>query len=128
MLGYYKLTREKIVNIIRKSPITKDGYYFCKEFRDINTKTGDFLEKNEYIYCREMFENKVCFTNADIETYLEKDVDCCDIYAMKKKDDYLYDVIKDDVDILNLHDKIDEYGNTFEDVIDTCIFIINNKK
>ena len=46
---------------------------------------------------------------------------------MKKKDDYLYEVIGKDIGVYGLKDTIDSYGNTFEDVIDTCIFIINNK-
>lgn len=127
MLGYYKKSREDIVKLIRESPVTKDGYYYCKEFKDINAQIGNILDK-KYIYSRDMFINKVCFTNADIEAYLETDFDGYDIYSMKKKDDYLYEVIGKDIGVYGLEDTIDSYGNTFEDVIDTCIFIINNKK
>ena len=126
MLGYYKKSREDIVKLIRKSPVTEDGYYYCKEFKDINTKIGDILDK-KYIYSRDMFTNKICFTNADVEAYLETDFNSYDIYSMKKKDDYLYEVVGKDIDVYDLKDTIDSYGNTFEDVIDTCIFIINNK-
>lgn len=127
MLGYYKKSREDIAKLIRESPVTEDGYYYCKEFKDINTKIGDILDK-KYIYSRDMFANKICFTNADIEAYLETDFDSYDIYSMKRKDDYLYEVISKDIDMYDLKDTIDSYGNTFEDVIDTCIFIINNKE
>ena len=83
MLGYYKKAREDIVKLIRNSPVTKDGYYYCKEFKDINLKTGDILDK-KYIYSRDMFTNKICFTNADVEAYLETDFNSYDIYSMKK--------------------------------------------
>ena len=128
MIGYYKKSREDIVKIIKNSPITKDGYYYCKEFRDINKEIdGDILEK-KYIYDRCCFENKICFNDADIKAYLETEMDCYDIYGMKKKDDYLYETIYPDLDIYKLSDEIDNYGHTFEEVIDTCIFIMNNKK
>lgn len=126
MRGYYKNKREDIAKIIFKSPITKDGYFYCEKFRKLNLDTGDFLEKG-YIYDRISFANKLCFTNEDIKAYLEKECDFHDIYSMRKKDDYLYEVLEKNIGETKLDEVIDEYGNTYEDLIDTCIYIINNK-
>jgi len=126
MKGYYKKSREDIVKIIKNSPVTHDGYFYCEKFKDINMALGDVLEK-KYVYNREYFENKICFSLSDIDAYLETELDAYDVYTMKQKDNYLYDIIKDDIGITKLNDVIDKYGNTYEDVIDTCIYFLNNK-
>ena len=126
MKGYYKKSREDIVKIIKNSPVTKDGYLYCEKFRDINMALGDILEK-KYIYDRSFFENKVCFSTSDIEAYLETELDSYDVYEMKMKDEYLYGIIENDIGITKLSDVVDKYGNTYEDVIDTCIYFLNNK-
>lgn len=126
MLGYYKKTRESIAKIIRRSPSTPDGYHVCKNFREMNKAIGENLEKR-YMYTRDYFENKICFNQADIEAYLEDKYNYYDIDKMKRRDDFLYDIIKDEVEFYDLKDKIEDNDFTLEELIDCSLFVFNNK-
>lgn len=127
MIGYYKKKREDIVKIIKSSPITNDGYYVCKKFRYLNNAKGDVLDK-KYKYSREYFENKICFNQSDIEIYLENSPNSYDIDTMKQRDDYIYNIIKDEVEIHdNLDENIEGCEFTLNDLIDTSIYFFNCK-
>lgn len=123
MLGCFKKTRKEIVKIIQKSPITEDGYYVCKQFKELNSSIGEKLDK-KYKYSRDYFENKICFNQADIEIYLETNTINYDIEKMKQRDNYIYNIIKDDMKLVNnLNENIPGYPFTLGELIDTSIFI-----
>lgn len=126
MIGYYKKSREEIIDIIKKSPITDDGYYFCKEFKDINEKIGEKLDKG-YTFTRDQFKNKICFTLDDIGAYLEKKTSKFDIEEMKKLDDYIYRLLREDIEKYKINDYIENNSFTLMELIDTSIFMYYNK-
>ena len=126
MLGCYKMTREEIIKRLQKSKITTDGYYVCKEFRNMNKALGDKLDK-KYKYSRDYFENKICFSQSDIELYLETNTKSGDIDRMRQRDNYIYNIIKDDVDLYDLDDYIDGGNFTLNELIDTAIYFYNCK-
>ena len=126
MLGCYKMTREEIIKRLQKSKITTDGYYVCKEFRNINKALGDKLDK-KYKYSRDYFENKICFSQSDIELYLETNTKSGDIDRMRQRDNYIYNIIKDDVELYDLDDYIDGGNFTLNELIDTAIYFYNCK-
>ena len=126
MLGCYKMTREEIVKRLQKSKVTTDGYYVCKEFRNMNKALGDKLDK-KYKYSRDYFENKFCFNQSDIEIYLETNTNFYDIDRMKQRDDYIYNIIRDDVELYDLNDYIDGGHFTLDELIDTAIYFYNCK-
>lgn len=126
MLGCYKMTREEIVKRLQKSKITTDGYYVCKEFRNMNKALGDKLDK-KYKYSRDYFENKICFSQSDIELYLETNTKSGDIDRMRQRDNYIYNIIKDDVELYDLDDYIDGGNFTLNELIDTAIYFYNCK-
>ena len=126
MLGCYKMTREEIVKRLQKSKVTTDGYYVCKEFRNMNKALGDKLDK-KYKYSRDYFENKICFNQSDIEIYLETNTNFYDIDRMKQRDDYIYNIIRDAVELYDLNDYIDGGHFTLDELIDTAIYFYNCK-
>lgn len=127
MLGCFKMTREEIIKQVKKSQITTDGYYVCKKFIEMNKALGDKLDK-KYKYSRDYFENKICFDQSDIEIYLETNKNDYDIDRMKQRDNYIYYIIKDDVDLYdNLNDDIDGGNFTLNELIDTAIYLYNCK-
>ena len=126
MIGSYKKTREEIAKIIKKSPITDDGYYVCKEFRNLNIKIGEHVDRN-YIFEREYFKNKICFTENDIDAYLTKQDNKFNINEMQNLDEFLYDILKKDIDIFEIDDMIENGAFTLMELIDTSIFIYYNK-
>lgn len=125
MLGCYKKTRENIVNIIRKSPQTEDGYYICKKFIDMNKQIGEHKDSG-YIYSREKYNNKICFSEIEIESYLEKKEKKIDIDWMKERDDFIYKTIFRDLD-LDINEKIPNEEFTLGELIDCTIFFFANK-
>lgn len=126
MLGYYKNTRKEIVETIKKSPITDDGYYFCKKFKILNELIGDKLDE-KYFFPREYFKNKICFTLDDIGAYLEKKKSKYDIVEMKKLDDYIYSTLKNDIENYEFNERIENNSFTLGELIDTAIFMYYNK-
>ena len=125
MLGCYKKKREDIVNIIRKSPKTKDGYYICKNFMKMNEQIGEYKDSG-YIFDRYNYKNKVCFSEDDIKSYLEKDSKNFDIDKMKTKDDFIYEIIAKDLD-LDINEKIPNEDFTLGELIDCTMFYFFNK-
>lgn len=127
MIGCFKKTREEIVQIIKKCEITADGYYVCKNFQELNNSIGDKLDK-KYKFSRYYFENKICFSQADIEIYLEVNENNYDIDRMKQRDDYVYNIIKNEVNVCTkITEKVHNSSFTLEELIDTSIFVFNNK-
>lgn len=126
MLGYYKKSREEIINIIKKSPITDDGYYFCKDFKDINEKIGEKLDRG-YTFSRDQFRNKLCFTLDDINAYLEKKQSKFDINEMQNLDEFLYELLREDIEKYKINDYVEDKSFTLMELIDTSIYMYYNK-
>ena len=127
MLGRYKKTREDIVKLIKKCQITEDGYYVCKNFPKLNSALGDKKDK-KYTYDRYYFENKICFNQSDIEIYLEVNQNYYDIDRMRKRDNYIYNIIKNDLEIIDdIYKILPGYPFNLAEVIDTSIFIFYSK-
>ena len=98
MIGYYKYTREEIINKIRRCPRTKDGYYVCRKFKQWNQMLGEKLEKKK-LYTRECFQNKICFDEIDIKRYYaEGDFDE-GIANMVRRDEFIYDIVHKDLNL-----------------------------
>lgn len=125
MLGSYKYTRDEIVKKILKSPVTQDGYYVCKNFRKWVRARGTKTDKG-YTFNRDPFFNKICFSNAEIEVFIEKDISHFNLETMKKKDIFLMDIISDELKH-RLSDKIDKSEFTLGELIDSAIYYINYK-
>lgn len=121
----YKFDRETIVKKIKESPVTNDGYYFCKEFPRLNKLKGNKKDKN-YIFDREYFKYKMVFTNAEIETYLDDIGDINNIDKIQKKDIFVYNIIKDYTKN-KLHTKIPKTLFTLSELIDATIYYFNYK-
>ena len=129
MIGYFKFKREDIVNKIKKSPKTQDGYYFYKKFPEQNNKEGkiDGFNDKKYCYPRELFKNKMCFNDKELEIYLTDVNDKnFDIEKMIKRDQHLFETISDFLEY-NLFDKIQNYDFNLCELIDTCIYMFNLK-
>lgn len=125
MIGYYKKTRKDIAKLIRKSPVTQDGYHVCKSFPYWNNTIGN-KKDNQYYFDRSYFEHKLCFNQADIENYLEEDKSNYDINRMKSRDEFVYDIIKDMMDY-KLKKKIPKQQYSLSELIDSAIFYFNYK-
>ena len=127
MLDCYKFKREKIANIIKNSPITEDGYYFCKQFPKLNGSLSTTAKKEKgFTFDRAFFKNKLCFNIAEIELYLEKEPNNYNIATMMKKDNFLKDIIKDYKNF-KLNKKIKDQEYTLGELIDSAIFVFNYK-
>jgi hypothetical protein len=128
MIGSFKKTRKDIVKLIMKCPMTPDNFYVCKDFRKWNSELGDTTERN-YKYSRSYFENKICFNTSDIELYLETfRVDNYDIDNMKKRDNYLYNIIKEEIEIVDdIYENLPGCAFSLAELIDTSIFMYNSK-
>ena len=125
MLGYYNRTREEIIKLIKKCPITEDGYYYCRKFPILNEEPGEKDDKG-YTFKREFFKNKICFNTAELEIYLEKDPSYFNIEKMKAKDDFIYNIIKPNLN-KKLNRKIKKSHYTLGDLIDSAIFYFDYK-
>ena len=128
MLGYYKNSRNKIVKVIKKSPKTNDGYYFVRDFPNLNAEQGkvDNGRDTSYFYYRNLFKDKFVFSDADIEAYLAKKNTNFDFEKMQKLDEKLVNVI-DDYLQYDLNDDIKDKLYNLNELIDTTIFVFNSK-
>lgn len=125
MLGYYKKSREEIIKLIKKCQTTEDGYYFCPKFLKLNEEPGE-KEDKKYTFNRGYFKNKICFNKAELEIYIETEPSYFNIEKMKAKDDFLYGIIKTDIN-KKLNKKIRNSHYTLGDLIDSAIFYFDYK-
>ena len=128
MKRYYKYPRKEIVELIKKSPKTCDGYYYFPKFSHYNLKVGNINNERDtkYYYKRELFKNKICFNEYDINCYLSTLEINYDVNKMEFIDEKIKDIIKDFTD-LKLNDKVPSENYTLNELIDTSIFFYNNK-
>jgi hypothetical protein len=125
MLGSYKYTREEIILKIKSCPITQDGFFICTNFNEWNNAHGDKVEKG-YFFNRQEFANKICFNIAEIEIYTERENIGFDINNMHKRDQFLFEVIKQDIN-KNLNDIIQGQKFTLSELIDTTLYYYDVK-
>lgn len=128
MLGYYEYSRKNIVNMIKNSPRTEDGYYFMKDFPIINLKqSNDHGEKdNDFFYNRELFKNKIIFSEYEINSYISSTDLNLDIERMQALDLKLKDVIQEFI-MYELNDEIPNYEFNLNELIDTTIYLFDAK-
>ena len=69
MIRHSLMTRQELVEIVKKSPRTTDGYYFCPRFKHLVMLDGPNKD-GEYFYDRYLFKRKICFTDDDIKVFL----------------------------------------------------------
>lgn len=135
MKGYYKFSRNDLVKIIKKSFKTKDNYFICKSFPKLSKEIGFIKDFNIYTFSRELFYNKICFSNEDISIFLDTSENNENkvkyILEMKRKDEYLSNIIKDfiteDQEEINFRSKIENSDFSLEELIDSSLFIYNYK-
>ena len=128
MLGFYKYTRKDIVNEIKKSPKTQDGYYVCKKFQIMNSEIAH-LDGNKgiYYYPREIFADKLCFDEKEIEMYLATSSnENFDYKKMQKRDSELLEII-DNLIAYDIFESIPGVEYNLGELIDTFIYIYNIK-
>ncbi|MBP3916226.1 hypothetical protein [Clostridium sp.] len=117
-------SRKEIVELIRKSPKTKDGFYFFPRFKIILLQDGTHRD-NGFYYDRSYFKDYICFNEDIISVFLSKtrnrDLDLFD--AIQRK---VNEVIKG-YEFLNIKDHIPNEEYTLEELIDTTIYMINYK-
>ena len=127
MLGEYYYSREELVKKIKEAPTTDDGYYYYPKFKEIVEKIGKKRDQG-YSFCRHLFRDKIVFSNADLETFLEKGISDVDINEMIRMDDYLNAIIKEFVELnIPLKGELPNDAFTLEELIDTSIFLYLNK-
>lgn len=124
-MSKYKYPRETLVKRIKNSPVTDDGYYYCKNFKRWVNMKGTNIDQG-YTFDRVHFKDKLCFNNAEIEVFLDKDKSNFDIYKMERKDAFLFDVIKDNLND-KLHKNIHNSKYTLGELIDSALFYYGYK-
>ena len=127
MKDYYKYTREEIIHKIQNTNKTTDGYYFAKDFNQMNeNKSGNILDKG-YYFNRNEFKNKYIFSEKDIELYLSKDKeDLNQLIRMQSFDKKIYEVIYEFINF-ELNSQLPSYPFTLNELIDTTIYWFNCK-
>lgn len=91
----------------------------------MNEQIGEYKDSG-YIFDRYNYKNKVCFSEDDIKSYLEKDSKSFNIDKMKTKDDFIYEIISKDLD-LDINEKIPNEDFTLGELIDCAMFYFFNK-
>lgn len=127
MINEYKLSREKIVDMIKSNNNrTHDGFYWYPKFILENLIQGN--EKDyEYYYPRDFFKYKMYFSNNDIDAYLSKKKLMFNIDSMYRKSFDFFDKNKDLINIDNIKKNIPSVDFTIENLIDCYEYIFNNK-
>lgn len=115
------LSRKELVDLIKKSPRTKDGYYFFPRFK-ILMQTEGKIRDSGYYYDRYLFKDKICFDETDIKLFLSKKKIKVDFDLRKLVDDKVNQILEG-LEYLELHDKIPGNDYTLEELIDSCIYI-----
>lgn len=119
-------SRKELIEIIKKSPITNDGYYFCPRFKIIINQEGK-IDDGKYFYDRSYFKNYMCFNKEDLDFFTAKKKTKKDIELLMFIQNKLNEVLKG-YEFLHLKDKIPNEDYTLEELIDTTIYVIKYKQ
>ena len=98
------LSRKELVDLIKRSPRTKDGYYFFPRFRALILLEGDIRDTG-YFYDRLMFKDKMCFDDDDIRMLTAKKKLSIDIDLIRMIDTKIHSTLKG-LEFLYIKDKI----------------------
>lgn len=124
MLLLYKFTREDIVKKIKSyDKQTNDGHYWFPIFDEVNEERG--ITTDDYYYPREMFKNKLYFTEDDIKLYLAKRKQRVNMDLKYRKALRFYDINKE-LKLYHVNDKVPPNEFTVGELIDAYEFIIYN--
>ena len=119
-------SRKELIEMIKKSPRTNDGYYFFPRFRILITQEGK-INDTAYYYDRSYFKNYICFNDDDLNFFTTKKKSKMDIELFMFIQNKLNEVIKG-FEFLSLKDIIPNEQYTLEELIDTTIYIIKYKQ
>lgn len=118
-------SRKELVDMIKKSPKTNDGYHFIPRFKLIVLQIGS-IKDTGYYYDRSFFKNFCCFNDDDISMFISKKKKDMDIELLNVIQTKLNEVIKG-YEFLNIKDYIPKEQYTLEELIDTTIYITKYK-
>lgn len=121
MISFNMFSRQELVEMIKKSPQTKDGYFYFPRFPQILFLKGK-IKDTGYFYDRSVFSNKICFNEKDIKSFLSKRSTKMDFILEHLIDNKLKEILKG-LETLHLNSYIDSKGFTLEELIDTTIYI-----
>ena len=125
MIASSLLSRTELKKMIENSPKTHDGYYFFPRFRALVQAKGK-IKDNGYVYDRQIFHNKIIFSNDDLKMFVAKKRLKVDIDLMLLLDKKVNDVLEG-LEYLDLKDKVFKQDYTLEELIDNCIYIFKYK-
>lgn len=125
MIRSCMLSRKELIDLVLKSPQTEDGIYFCPRFRSLVLMDGP-IGDGDYYYDRFIFKDKICFTDDDIKVFLAHQDMNIDIDFIKIVDDKMLNALNG-IDTLYLDDKVPNTDYTLSELIDTCMFICEEK-
>lgn len=114
------LKRQELVEMIKKAPQTKDGYYFFPRFRALVLNPG-FEKDSGFYFDRGLFQDKICFEEEDIKMFLSKKRIAVDYEFKRMVDMKIKDVLQG-IEYLNLKDKIPGQEYTLQELIDTTMY------
>lgn len=119
------MSRKELIELIRKAPKTKDGYYYFPRFRALVMHTGD-IKDDGYYYDRLLFKDKMCFDETDLKMFTARKKSCLDADLRRFIDNKLTEVLKG-IEFLYLKDKVPGTDYTLEELIDNTIYLVKHK-
>lgn len=118
-------SRKELVEMIRNSPKTHDGYFYFPRFRNLVMQQGK-TKDNSYFFDRCIFQDKMCFSEDDIRAFLSKRRIKFDIQLSLYIDSKLKEVLNG-IEFLALKDNLCGKDYTLEELIDTTLYITKYK-
>ena len=119
------MSRKELVEMIKKSPITKDKYYFFPRFRALVLLPGN-IKDDGYYYDRSFFKDKMCFDETDLRMFTSRKKATADADLKRFIDNKLKDVLKG-IEFLQLKDQVPGTDYTLEELIDNTIYLVKHK-
>jgi len=118
-------SRNELVEMIRKAPKTRDGYFFFPRFTNLVLAPGK-IKDNGFFYDRSLFKEKMVFHEDDLKLFLSKRSIKMDMQLEHFLDAKLKDALKG-LEFLDVNDKICGKDYTLGELIDTTIYITKYK-
>jgi hypothetical protein len=118
-------SRKELIDLIKKSPRTHDGYYYFPRFTNLVMQQGK-EQDNGYFYDRCLFSRKMCFGDDDLKAFMSRKKIKYDIQLSSFIDSKLEDTLKG-IEFLHIKDKLIDKDYTLEELIDTTIYITKYK-
>ena len=118
-------SRKELIDLIKKSPKTHDGYHYFPRFKNLVMQQGK-EQDNGYFYDRCLFSRKMCFGDDDLKAFMSRKKIKYDIQLSSFIDSKLEDTLKG-IEFLHIKDKLIDKDYTLEELIDTTIYITKYK-